>query len=45
MKKILISPVSTQTFPIVVSALSLSPEKIILLSTSKMEKFETFIKS
>ena len=45
MTEILISPVSTQTFPIVVSALSLLPEKVILLSTSQMEKFEAFIKN
>ncbi|SNR60349.1 Card1-like endonuclease domain-containing protein [Desulfurobacterium atlanticum] len=45
MKEFLISPVSTQTFPIVVSALSLLPEKVILLSTSQMKKFESFIKN
>ncbi len=45
MREILISPVSTQTFPIVVSALSLLPEKVILLSTSQMKKFESFIKN
>ncbi|OMH40399.1 Card1-like endonuclease domain-containing protein [Desulfurobacterium indicum] len=42
---ILVSPVSTQTFPIVVTALTLKPEKVILLSTPKVRKFEKFLKN
>ncbi|WP_456396423.1 Card1-like endonuclease domain-containing protein [Desulfurobacterium sp.] len=42
---ILVSPVSTQTFPIIVTALTLKPEKIILLSTPKVRKFESFLKN
>ncbi|WP_297444500.1 DUF1887 family CARF protein [Desulfurobacterium sp.] len=42
---ILVSPVSTQTFPVVVTALTLKPEKILLLSTLKVRKFEKFLKN
>lgn len=37
--KTLVSPVSTQVLPIVLTALTLRPERLILLSTKKMEKF------
>jgi len=41
--KTLVSPVSTQVMPIVLTALTLKPERLILLSTRKMERFAAVV--
>lgn len=40
----LISPVSTQVFPVVVTALTLKPYRVVLLSTSKVKMYSEFIR-
>ena len=40
---ILVSPVSTQVFPVVVSSLTLKPKKVVLLSTPKVEVYSKLI--
>ena len=40
---VLISPVSTQVFPVVVTALTLKPLKVILLTTPKVDTFADLI--
>lgn len=40
---VLISPVSTQVFPVVVTALTLKPPKVILLTTPKVDTFTELI--
>ena len=39
----LISPVSTQVFPVVVTALAVKPTKVILLTTPKVDIFASLI--
>jgi len=40
----MVSPVSTQVFPVIVTALTIKPEKVVLLSTPKVEIFTKLIK-
>ncbi|GEM_PF-1349843 len=42
--KVMVSPVSTQVFPVIVTALTIKPEKVVLLSTPKVEIFTKLIK-
>ena len=42
-KPVLVSPVSTQVLPVVVSAISIRPSKVILLTTPKMKAFSKLI--
>ena len=41
--KVMVSPVSTQVFPVVVTALTLKPERVVLLTTPKVEVFTNLI--
>jgi hypothetical protein len=43
--RVLVSPVSTQVFPVVVTALTLKPKTVVLLSTDKMKKFTSMIEN
>jgi hypothetical protein len=43
--KTMVSPVSTQVLPVVVTALTLKPEKVILLTTPKVETFTRLIRN
>ncbi|SMO71342.1 protein of unknown function [Balnearium lithotrophicum] len=40
----LVSPVSTQVFPVVVTVLTLKPAKVVLLSTPQMKMYSEFIR-
>ncbi|SMP05129.1 protein of unknown function [Desulfurobacterium pacificum] len=42
--KVMVSPVSTQVFPVVVTALTIRPERVVLLTTPKVEIFTKLIK-
>ncbi|MEO2083123.1 MAG: DUF1887 family CARF protein [Desulfurobacteriaceae bacterium] len=43
MFKVMVSPVSTQVFPVVVTALTLKPEKVVLLATPRVNVFAGLI--
>ncbi len=42
--KVMVSPVSTQVFPVVVTALTIKPERVVLLTTPKVGIFTKLIK-
>ncbi len=43
MFKVMVSPVSTQVFPVVVTALTVKPEKVVLLTTPRVDVFAGLI--